>query len=60
MVPMAISRPGERDLQDLKELLETGKISPVMDRSYTLSEVPEALRYYGKGHARGKITITVQ
>ncbi|UCF29672.1 MAG: zinc-binding dehydrogenase, partial [Chloroflexota bacterium] len=47
-------------LQDLKELLETGKIKPVIDRSYTLSEVPEALRYYGKGHTRGKVIITVQ
>jgi NADPH:quinone reductase-like Zn-dependent oxidoreductase len=59
MVPMAFSRPGKRDLQDLKELLEAGKIRPVIDRSYTLSEVPEALRYYGKGHARGKVVITV-
>ena len=59
MVPMAFSRPSKKDLQDLKELLEVGKIKPVIDRSYTLSEVPEALRYYGKGHARGKIVITV-
>ena len=59
MVPMAFSRPGKRDLQDLKELLKAGKIKPVIDRSYTLSEVPEALRYYGKGHARGKVVITV-
>jgi NADPH:quinone reductase-like Zn-dependent oxidoreductase len=59
MVPMAIARPGKRDLQDLKELLEAGKMKPVIDRSYTLSEVPEALRYYGKGHARGKVVITV-
>jgi len=59
MVPMAFSRPGKRDLQDLKELFEAGKIRPVIDRSYTLSDVPEALRYYGKGHARGKVVITV-
>jgi len=59
MIPMAFSRPGKKDLQDLRELLEAGKIKPVIDRSYTLSEVPEALRYYGKGHARGKIVITV-
>ena len=60
MVPMAFSRPVKRDLRDLKELLEAGKIKPVIDRSYPLSEVPEALRYYGKGHARGKVVITVR
>jgi NADPH:quinone reductase-like Zn-dependent oxidoreductase len=59
MVPMAFSRPGKRDLQDLKELLEAGKLRPVIDRSYTLSDVPEALRYYAEGHARGKVVITV-
>jgi NADPH:quinone reductase-like Zn-dependent oxidoreductase len=56
MVPKKLVK---RDLQDLKELLETGKIKPVIDRSYPLSEVPEALRHYGKGHARGKIVITM-
>jgi NADPH:quinone reductase-like Zn-dependent oxidoreductase len=59
MVPMVPKKLVKRDLQDLKELLEAGKIKPVIDRSYTLSEVPEALRYYGKGHARGKVVITV-
>ena len=59
MVPMFPKKLVKRDLQDLKELLEAGKIKPVIDRSYTLSEVPEALRYYGKGHTRGKVIITV-
>lgn len=59
MVPMVPKKLVKRDLQDLKELLEAGKIKPVIDRSYPLSEVPEALRYYGKGHARGKVVITV-
>ena len=59
MVPMFPKRLVTRDLQDLKELLEAGKIKPVIDRRYTLSEVPEALRYYGKGHARGKTVITM-
>ena len=59
MVPMIPKRLVKKDLQDLKELLDAGKIKPVIDRSYPLSEVPEALRYYGKGHARGKIVITV-
>jgi NADPH:quinone reductase-like Zn-dependent oxidoreductase len=59
MFPMAIARPSKQDLEDLKELLQAGKLKPIIDRSYTLSEVPEALRYYGMGHARGKIVITV-
>jgi NADPH:quinone reductase-like Zn-dependent oxidoreductase len=48
------------DLTCLKELLESGKVKPVIDRRYPLSEVPEALAYLGEGHARGKIVITVE
>ena len=48
-----------KDLIDLKELLESGKVSPVIDRSYSLSETPEAMAYIGKGHARGKVVITI-
>jgi len=47
------------DLQCLKELIETGKVTPVIDRTYSLSEVPEAIRYLAEGHARGKVAITV-
>ena len=43
----------------LKELIEAGKVTPVIDRSYPLSEVPEAIRYLEQGHARGKVVITV-
>jgi len=43
----------------MKELIEAGKVKPVIDRCYKLSEVAEALRYYGEGHARGKVVITV-
>jgi NADPH:quinone reductase-like Zn-dependent oxidoreductase len=49
----------QKDLGILKELLEAGKITPVIDRSYPLSEAREALRYLGEGHARGKIVITM-
>ena len=49
----------EQDVVFLKELLETGQVSPVIDRSYPLSEVPEALRYQEEGHTRGKIVITI-
>ncbi|OGC80944.1 MAG: alcohol dehydrogenase [candidate division Zixibacteria bacterium RBG_16_43_9] len=47
------------DLAFLKELLETGKVVPVLDRRYSLSEVPQAIRYLEEGHARGKVVITV-
>ena len=50
----------QKDLILIKELVEAGKVKPVIDRCYPLSEVPEAFRYYGKGHARGKVVITVE
>ena len=49
----------KEDLVFLKELLEAGKVVPVIDRRYPLSEVNNAVRYYGEGHARGKVIITV-
>jgi NADPH:quinone reductase-like Zn-dependent oxidoreductase len=48
-----------RDLQYLKELIDADKITPVIDRTYPLSETPEAMRYLAGGHAHGKIVITV-
>ncbi len=47
------------DLEVLKELLEAGKIAPVIERRYPLSETAEALRYLGQGHARGKVVIII-
>jgi len=49
----------QKNLVFMKELLEAGKVVPVIDRRYPLSEVAEAIRYYGEGHARGKVVITV-
>ena len=43
----------------LKKLIEAGKVTPVIDRTYPLSEVPEAIRYLEEGRARGKVVITV-
>ena len=48
-----------KDLAFMIELFEAGKVVPVIDRRCPLSEVPEALRYFGEGHARGKVVITV-
>jgi len=48
-----------KDLAFMKELLEAGKVVPVIDRRYPLSEVAEALRYFGEGHAKGKVVITI-
>lgn len=53
------ANPNKEDLAYMKELLEAGKVVPVMDRSYPLSQVPDAIRYLEEGHARGKIVITV-
>ena len=52
-------KPNKEDLQFLKELIETGNLTPVIDRTYPLAEVPEAIRYLEEGHARGKVVITV-
>jgi NADPH:quinone reductase-like Zn-dependent oxidoreductase len=54
------SRPKQRDLDFIKRLLENGKVIPVIDRCYPLSDVAEALRYLGEGHAKGKIIITME
>lgn len=48
-----------KGLADLKELMEAGELSPVIDRTYRLSEVPAALRYFGEGRHKGKIAITM-
>jgi len=49
-----------KGLADLKELMEAGKLVPIVDRTYQLSEVPEALRYFGKGRHKGKIVIAME
>jgi len=56
--PFLVS-PKLEDLVVLKELIEAGKVTPVIDRSYPLGESPEAIGHVGGGHARGKISITV-
>lgn len=56
---MLLASINKDDLLLMKELMEEGKVTPVIDRTYALSEVPEAIRYLEKGHARGKVIITV-
>ena len=51
--------PSKKDIMAvLKEFLEAGKLTPLIDKTYPLSEVPKAMRYLQAGHARGKIIIT--
>jgi NADPH:quinone reductase-like Zn-dependent oxidoreductase len=54
-----ISSENHEDLIVLKELIESGKVAPVIDRAYPLTEAPQAMRYLEHGHARGKVVITV-
>ena len=56
--PLA-SAPNQADLEILKELAETGKVTPVIDKTYPLSKVPDAIGYLHAGRARGKVVITV-
>jgi NADPH:quinone reductase-like Zn-dependent oxidoreductase len=53
------SKPRQDDLQTLRELIEAGKLTPAIDRTFPLDEVPEAIRYLLQGHGRGKVVITV-
>jgi NADPH:quinone reductase-like Zn-dependent oxidoreductase len=54
-----IAKVNKADLLVLRELLEAGKVTPVVDRRYELSDSADAFRYLGEGHAQGKIVITV-
>jgi NADPH:quinone reductase-like Zn-dependent oxidoreductase len=58
-VTFFIAQVNKADMQTLRELLETGKMKPVIDRRYDLSEIADAFRYIGEGHAQGKIVVNV-
>jgi NADPH:quinone reductase-like Zn-dependent oxidoreductase len=58
-VRVIITKIDQKDLVFLKDLCEGGKLRPVIDKVYPLNETAEAFRYYGKGHARGKVVITI-
>jgi NADPH:quinone reductase-like Zn-dependent oxidoreductase len=55
-----IAKLNKQDLTLLSELMATGKVTPVIDRCYSLNQVPEAIRYLSEHHARGKVVITLQ
>ena len=57
---MMMTDPTQNDMIELGHLMQSGKVKPVIDRSYKLSEVPAAIRYLEQGHARGKVVITVE
>ncbi len=54
-----VCKPNRKDLEYLKELIEAGKVMPVIDRTYQFAEAPDAIRYLEGGHARGKVVVTV-
>jgi NADPH:quinone reductase-like Zn-dependent oxidoreductase len=56
---MPTMKPNQQDLAFMKELLASGRVVPVIDRYYPLSETAEAMRYLETAHARGKVVITM-
>jgi NADPH:quinone reductase-like Zn-dependent oxidoreductase len=58
-ISFLVVHPNLKDMVHITELYEAGKVVPVIDKRYPLSEVPEALRYLGEGRAKGKVVITV-
>ena len=56
---MMLADVNKEDLTFLADLMQSGKVTPVIDRTYTFSQLPEAMRYLEEGHARGKVVITV-
>ena len=57
---MFMADTNQKDLALLADLMQSGKVKPVIDRTYKLSEVPAAIAYLEQGHARGKVVITVE
>jgi NADPH:quinone reductase-like Zn-dependent oxidoreductase len=56
----SMTKLSKEDLTILRDLMAAGKVTPVIDRCYSLNEVPEAIRYFEEGHARGKVVITLE
>ena len=54
-----VATPNRDDLQTLADLMETGEVTPVIDRCYPFTQAAEAIRYLESGHARGKVVVTL-
>lgn len=54
-----LAKPKQEDLTTIQELMKSGRVTPVLDKGYSLSEAPKAIRYLEQKHARGKVVITV-
>jgi NADPH:quinone reductase-like Zn-dependent oxidoreductase len=54
-----LAKNNKDDLTFVAHLMETGKVTPVIERTYPLSQAPQAMRYLGEGHARGKLVLLV-
>jgi NADPH:quinone reductase-like Zn-dependent oxidoreductase len=59
-VKLLLLRPNPSDLAYINDLFKAGKVVPIIDRTFPLSEVADAFRYYAEGNAKGKIVVTVQ
>jgi NADPH:quinone reductase-like Zn-dependent oxidoreductase len=59
MGSMGVAKPNKQDLLAIKELLDAGKVKPVIDRCYPLGQTADAIRYLEEGHAQGKVVITM-
>ena len=57
---MLASKENAADLNELRDLIETGEVTPAIDRTYPLSEAADAIQYVSEGRAKGKVVITVQ
>jgi NADPH:quinone reductase-like Zn-dependent oxidoreductase len=56
---MVVSKEHHADLEPLSRFIDAGQVIPIIDRTYPLAEVPDAMRHLEAGHARGKIAITI-
>jgi len=60
LIPFFLARSSKEDLTIMNELMKVGKVTPVIDKRYSLSETPKAIRYLEEGHARGKVVISLE
>jgi NADPH:quinone reductase-like Zn-dependent oxidoreductase len=59
LMPLSPTGPGQQTREQFEELLSAGKLKPIIDSSFPLSQVPDAFRHYEKGHIQGRIAVSV-